>query len=522
VIKRLKIFEAMQPVVWLGSAGLVLAFCIYGGFFPASAASVFGALQTTIASQFGWFYILSASFFFFFVIWLCVSPYGNIRLGGDQAQPDFSYFAWFTMLFSAGMGIGLIFWSIAEPIMHYGSPPMANPETREAAAEALRFTFFHWGFHPWAVYVIFALGIAYYHFRFKLPLAPRSLLYPIIGERCRGYIGHLVDILCTVGTLFGVATSLGIGAMQINTGLSEYTDLAVSTEVQVWIIILVTLVATVSVVSGINRGIKLLSQFNILLALAFMVFLIMAGLTLYQLRMLTTTVGDYLQNVVGMSFWMGEGKEASWQQSWTIFYWGWWISWAPFVGIFIARISKGRTVREFVLNVFLAPVAVTFVWLAVFGGTGLHMELHGAGGIAEAVSENAALSLNAVLANLPFSSITPAIATLLVVTFFVTSSDSGSLVNDMVTSGGHPNPPRSQRIFWAFAEGIVAIVLLSSGGLIALQTASIASGLPITILLLFTCYGLVKAFRVDDGMDGVPGTHHLANGPSPQAGDAAD
>lgn len=495
--KRLKVFEAMEPVVWLGSAALIMSFCIYGGLFTESAASVFSAIQNYIASTFGWLYVLSTSFFMGFVIWLYFSPYGGIRLGGDDAKPEFSYFAWFTMLFSAGMGIGLVFWGIAEPMMHYQSPPIAQGGTAEAMAESLRFTFFHWGFHPWAVYIIFALGVGYYHFRLGLPLAPRSLLYPIIGERYRGIAGHLVDILCTVGTLFGVATSLGIGSMQINTGLSAYTSLPFDTNVQIWIIILVTIVATVSVVSGINKGIKILSQFNIVLGLGLLLFVLIAGPTVFQLRILTTTVGAYLQNIVGMSFWLGEGKANDWQQSWTIFYWGWWISWSPFVGIFIARISKGRTVKEFVLNVFLAPVAVTFLWLAVFGGTGLQMEIFGAGGIADAVSENAALSLNAVLAHLPFSSVTPAIATLLVVTFFVTSSDSGSLVNDMVTSGGHPDPPTSQRVFWALAEGAVAIVLLYSGGLSALQTASIASGLPIAILILFACYGLVKAFRVD-------------------------
>ena len=517
MLKRLKIFEAMEPVVWLGSAAVVIGFCIYGGLFTESAASVFKALQGYIATQFGWFYILSATFFLGFVVWLYFSPYGNIRLGRDDDEPDFSTFAWFTMLFSAGMGIGLVFWGIAEPIMHYQNPPTAQGGTPEALAESFRFTFFHWGFHPWAVYIIFALGIAYYHFRLGLPLAPRSLLYPVIGERFRGMAGHAVDILCTVGTLFGVATSLGIGSMQINVGISAYTALPIATHIQIWIIIIITMVATISVVSGIHNGIKLLSQFNILLALALLLFVLIAGPTLFQLRLLTTTVGDYLQHIVGMSFWMGEGKANDWQKSWTIFYWGWWISWSPFVGIFIARISKGRTVKEFVLTVFLAPVGVTFLWLAVFGGTGLQLELYGPGDIAEAVSENVALSLNAVLAHLPFASVTPAIATLLVITFFVTSSDSGSLVDDMVTSGGHPDPPTSQRIFWAFAEGAVAAVLLYTGGLGALQTASITSGLPITVMLLFASYGLVKAFRVDALTCGVPKAQLRENAPTATA-----
>jgi choline/glycine/proline betaine transport protein len=499
---RPNFLKAMEPTVWFGSAGLVIAFCVYGGLFTEHASGVFTATQAFIAEQFGWFYIMSVTFFVGFVVWLFFSPYGHIKLGSDDDEPEFSYFSWFTMLFSAGMGIGLVFWGIAEPIMHYQTPPLAGANTPEAVVEAMKFTFFHWGFHPWAVYIIFALGIAYYHFRHGLPLAPRSLLYPIIGDRFRGMAGHLTDILCTVGTLFGVATSLGLGAMQINAGIAAYTGIPFATNVQIWIITLITLVATVSVVSGIERGIRLLSGFNVILAGILLLFVFIAGPTVFQLKLLTNTLGSYLSGFVDLSLWMDLGESASWQKSWTIFYWGWWISWSPFVGIFIARISKGRTIREFVLNVFLAPTAVTFLWLAVFGGTGLHMELFGGGGISEAVSENVALSLNAVMEGLPFSSIMPAVATLLVITFFITSSDSGSLVDDMVTSGGHPDPPVAQRIFWAFSEGAVAGVLLYSGGLAALQTASITSGLPLTVLILFTCYGLVKALRIDAANEG--------------------
>lgn len=487
----------MEPTTWFGSAGLVIAFCFYGGLFTEHAADAFTAAQAFIADQFGWFYILSVSFFLGFVIWLYFSPYGRIRLGADDEEPEFGYFSWFTMLFSAGMGIGLVFWGIAEPIMHYQSPPLAEPESPAALAESMKFTFFHWGFHPWSVYIIFALGVGYYHFRHGLPLAPRSLLYPVLGERFRGMAGHLTDILCTVGTLFGVATSLGMGAMQINTGISAYFEIPIGTTAQIWIIVLITLVATASVVSGIHKGIRILSEFNVILGSLVLLFVILAGPTVFQLKLLTNTLGDYLSSLIQLSLWIDLSEKAAWQKGWTIFYWGWWISWSPFVGIFIARISKGRTVREFVLNVFLAPTAVTFLWLAVFGGTGLHLEAFGAGGIAEAVSDNVALSLVAVFSRLPFASLMPAVVTLLVITFFITSSDSGSLVNDMVTSGGHPDPPTVQRVFWALSEGAVAGVLLYTGGLSALQTASITSGLPLTVLILFACYGLVKAFRVD-------------------------
>ena len=510
--KRPRFMEAMEPTVFLGSASLVIGFLIFGSFFTETAANLFTATQAFIAETFGWFYILSVSLFVGFVIWLWFSPYGDIRLGDDDSRPEFSYFAWFTMLFSAGMGIGLVFWGIAEPITHYLAPPTVEAETPEAVLEAMRTTFFHWGFHPWAVYIIFGLAIAYYHFRHGLPLAPRSLLYPVLGEKFRGILGHLMDILCTVGTLFGVATSLGLGAMQINAGISEFTGLAQATDVQIIIIMVITLIATISVVSGVENGIRLLSEFNVILACVLLLFVFVFGPTLFQLKMFASTLGDYLQHFVEKSFWIDMREGSNWQTGWTLFYWGWWISWSPFVGVFIARISKGRTVREFVLNVFLAPTLATFVWLAVFGGTGLHIELYGVGGLAEVVKENVALSFHTVLNQLPWASVTSVLGTLLVITFFITSSDSGSLVDDMVTSGGHPDPPTSQRIFWAFSEGAVAAVLLYFGGLKALQTASITLGLPITVALLVACYGLVKALKIDYETAGLPETEALAKG----------
>jgi len=505
----------MQPTVFFTSAALIIAFVLFGSFYTELAATVFGAVQGFIANTFGWIYVLGVTFMVFFVVWLYFSPYGHIRFGGDDAKPDFSDFSWFAMLFSAGMGIGLVFWSIGEPMFHYLSPPQGTGRTPEAMQLAMKLTFFHWGFHPWAVYIVFGATIAYFHFRHKLPLAPRSMLYPLIGDRIYGGLGHGVDILCVVGTLFGVATSLGFGAMQINSGLGAYFDLEQSTSVQILIIIIITMIATLSVVSGVNKGIRLLSTFNILLAAFMVLFIFFAGPTLFQLHLLVNTLGAYLQTFVSTSFWMDMRTEGNWQTGWTIFYWGWWISWSPFVGIFIARISKGRTVREFVLNVFLVPSLVTFIWLAVFGGTGLHMEINNTAEIAEVVNTDVALSLHTVLEHLPFSTASVALGTLLVIVFFVTSSDSGSLVVDMITSGGHPNPHVVQRVFWAFSEGAVACVLLYSGGLKALQTASITTGLPIAILLLIACYGLVKALRVDASVDGVPTKQDLVSGAEP-------
>jgi len=408
--------------------------------------------------------VLIATGFLIFSLYLVFSRFGKIRLGGPDDRPEFSYFSWFVMLFSAGMGTGLVFWGVAEPITHYIDPPLAGARTPEAAREAMRFTFFHWGLHPWAIYIVIGLGIAYFHFRHKLPLAPRSLLYPLIGERMYGPIGHGVDILCTVGTLLGVATSLGLGAMQINTGIAEYFDVPFTTGVQVMIVATITGVATISVVSGIRAGIRRLSQLNLILAAILFAFVLLAGPTVYLLDTFVGTLGLYLQQLPKTSLWIDFTRESDWQANWTLFYWGWWISWAPFVGVFVARISRGRTVREFIVSVLIMPTCATFLWLSVFGGTGLHREIFGGGGLSSMVQNNVALSLHAMLRDLPLPELTLALATLVIVIFFITSSDSGSLVDDMVTSGGHPDPPRAQRVFWAVSEGMVAATLLIVGG----------------------------------------------------------
>jgi choline/glycine/proline betaine transport protein len=502
-MQRPALFKTMEPAVFLGAAALVVAFVLFGALYSDTAAATFSALQTFIVGTFGWFYILCASFLLLFVLWLMFSRYGRIRLGGDGSKPEFGYFAWFTMLFSAGMGTGLVFWGVAEPMNHYLSPPFGEGSSPAALGEAMRISFFHWGLHPWAIYIVFGLSLAYFHFRHELPLAPRSLLYPLIGKRIHGPIGHVVDILATVGTLFGVATSLGFGAMQINTGLGELADVPHNARVQVLIIAVVTAIATISVVSGLHRGIQRLSQANILLAALLLLFVFVAGPTVYLLEIFATSLGKYLQNIVHSSLWMDLRRDSDWQANWTLFYWSWWISWSPFVGVFVARISKGRTVREFVISVLLVPSIATFLWFSVFGGTGLYLQTT-AGGLAEPVTQNAALALHTMLGYLPWETVTTVLATLLILIFFVTSSDSGSFVDDMVTSGGHPDPPRIQRVFWALAEGAVAAVLLLAGGLQALRTASLTSGLPMAMLLLATAYGLFRSLRIDAKTDGIP------------------
>jgi len=497
--------SAMNPPVWLGSAGVVVAFVVGGGVFSDRAGQIFTAVQAGIVENFGWFYVLSASAILIFVVWLSISPHGRIRLGPDDAEPEFGYFGWLAMLFSAGMGTGLVFWGVAEPLSHFVEPPLVEPRSAEALGQALQVTFFHWGLHPWAVYTLFALAIGYFHFRHELPLAPRSMLYPLLGERIHGWIGHVVDVLCTVGTLFGVATSLGLGATQINVGIARFAGVSEDDLVfQIGIIASITAVATTSVVLGIEKGVRRLSSLNMLLALGVLLFVLAAGPTVFILDGFVSGLGRYLQELPFWSLRINPQPDATWQQDWTLFYWSWWISWSPFVGIFVARISYGRTLRQIVLNVLFVPTLVTFLWLATVGGTGLHLEWIQGAGIADAIQSTPAIGLHRMLEELPLGVFTSVAATLLIIVFFITSSDSGSLVDDMVTSGGHPDPPKAQRVFWAVAEGTVAATLLYTGGLQALRTASLQSGLPMAVLLLLSAVGLKKALDLDRQTEGVP------------------
>lgn len=489
--------QEVEPVVFFAALSLIAIFIAFATVFNRVARGAFDRLQQGIVSNFGWFYILGMAFFLIFVVGLLLSPYGHVRLGRDDEQPEFSSFSWFAMLFSAGMGIGLVFWSIAEPISHFGEPPLPADEPWQLARQAMRYTFFHWGLHPWAAYVIVAMSMAYFSFRHKLPLTIRSVFYPILGKRIFGPIGHMIDTFSVVATLFGLTTSLGLGVMQINTGLNFLTGMPVTKTNQVLLITGITSVAVISVVTGLGKGVKLLSEFNIYLALALLIFIGVAGPTRFLLDLTVQTTGDYLQHVVELSFKTDAFRDKEWIRTWTIFYWAWWIAWAPFVGTFIARISRGRTIREFILGVLLVPTLVTFVWLAFFGGTALHMELFQGGGIAEAVKEDVTTALYVTLGRLPLPLISKALSTLLIATFFVTSSDSGTYVIDTFISGGNPDPPLSQRLIWGFMEGGVAALLVVVGGLRALQTASLTAALPFTVIMLFMCYCLVRALQTD-------------------------
>lgn len=504
--------ETMLPPVFLGSAFVILVFVVFGAGFTSLAAATFEAVQSFIVRTFGWFYVLSASVILAFVVGICMTRFGRIRLGGEDAKPEFGRLTWFTMLMAAGMGIGLVFFGVAEPIEHYLAPIAAEGGSDAAIGEAMVLTYFHWGLHPWAIYIAMALPLAYFHFRHGLPLAPRSLLYPIIGRRIHGWIGHTIDIVATVGTLFGVGTSLGLGAMQINAGLDMIAGVDMGLVTQVLIIALITTVATISVVTGLKVGIRRLSQFNVGVAGLLLLFVVVTGPTLYMIEIFTSSIGAYLQTLPHNSFWINQARFGDWQADWTLFYWSWWIAWSPFVGIFAARISRGRTVRELVMGMLAVPVLVSFFWFAVFGGTALYIEHFGPGGIAEPAQADEALSLFAMLQHLPLTAIMSGIGILIIVIFFVTSSDSGSLVDVMVTSGGNPNPPKSYRIFWCVTEGVVAAVLLIAGGLAALRTASLTPALPMTLFLLIGCYGLMKALSVDAATEGRPSRRELYEG----------
>lgn len=491
----------MEPAVFIPSALLVVGFVLMGSLASEVTAAYFTTVRDVILGRLGWFYVLGASLILVFVLGLLVGPSATVRLGPDDEKPEFSRAAWLAMLFSAGMGTGLVYWGVAEPVHHLLDPPpgLDGPVTSRTheATRALSVAFFHWGLHPWAIYALFGVSIAYFHFRRGLPLAPRAMLYPVLGRAIFRWPGHLVDIVCTVGTLFGVATSLGLGAQQVNAGLALAAGIASSdVGVQLLLIAVMTAVATLSVVMGIKGGIRRLSQINMILAGLMLLFVAALGPTVEVLRLLTSSLGAYLSDLPGRALYIRLEAGDGWQERWTLFYWSWWISWAPFVGVFIARISRGRTIREFVASVLLVPSGVTFVWLSVVGGTGMSLVSEAGGGgamLAEAARSEPAIALHRLLAELPLGFVTLPFATLLIVLFFISSSDSGSLVDDMVTSGGHPNPPRVQRVFWAVSEGAVAATLLSTGGLEALRTASLQSGLPMLCVLLLAAFGLARA-----------------------------
>ncbi|MCF8125687.1 MAG: BCCT family transporter [Desulfotignum sp.] len=488
--------SSAKMTFWISLAVMII-FVFFGVVAPESFGNAADVVFKYMKEAWGWSFIFGASIFLVMTVFLLLSPVGQIRLGGDDEKPAYSNLTWFAMLFSCGMGIGLLFWGVSEPIWHYMWPPHGEAKTAATVHLSMQYAFFHWGFHPWAIYTVVAASLAYFSYRKGLPMLLSSCLEPILGRKgVEGPWGMLVNVIGVFATLFGLATSLGLGAMQIGGGLESLFGFTSGPALWVTIVIVATLAAIISTSTGIDRGIKYLSNINIVVAVLLMLLVFIIGPTVFILKLLTQATGDYLQNIIQMSFGLdaaGAGTEG-WYNAWTVFYWAWWIAWAPFVGTFIARVSRGRTIRNFIVGVMLVPVAVSMVWFAVFGGSALYETfINGNEAIMTAVNADSALGFFALLQGFPLSGLLIFVAMFSVIVFFVTSSDSGTYVNGMLTSGGNPDPPLYLRIVWGSLEGIIAAILLFTGGLKALQTASVVGGFPFMIIMLLMLYCLMKA-----------------------------
>ena len=484
--------------VFVPSATILLILVGFSAMAPESAGGLFQTIQNTIITYASWYYVLVVAVILVTVTAVTFSRFGDIKLGPDHSEPDYSFLSWFAMLFSAGMGIGLMFFGVAEPVMHFLNPPLGDGGTPAAAAQAMELTFFHWGIHAWSMYAIVALILAYFAYRHNLPLTLRSSLYPLIGDRIYGPIGALIDIFAVLGTVCGVATSLGLGVLQINSGLAYLFDVPVSSTVQIILVVVTTILATISVVLGLDVGIKRLSELNIFLAIALLLGVLLIGPTVYLLQAFVQNTGSYLSELVTKTFNLYTYNPTDWIGGWTIFYWGWWLSWAPFVGLFIARISRGRTIREFVLGAMLGPTLFTLFWMTVFGNSGIDLILNqGVTSLGAAVQADSSVALFKFFENFPMSEVLSFIAVIMVMVFFVTSADSGALVVNMLCAYGEDDTPAIQRSIWTVFIGLIAIVLLLAGGLGSLQTAAIASALPFSVALLFAMWGFWKALSQD-------------------------
>jgi choline/glycine/proline betaine transport protein len=488
----------INPPVFIGASAITIAFALLGVLGPQRAESIFKVMQAWIIDRFGWFYLLSVAVFFIVVLILALSRFGSLKLGPDDAEPDFPYLSWVAMLFAAGMGIGLMFFAVGEPMTHFVKPPDDLPRSIDASRHAMMITFFHWGFHAWAIYTVVGLSLAYFGFRYNLPLTIRSGLYPLLKERINGPWGHAVDIFAVCGTIFGIATSLGLGVLQINAGLNYIAGVPVGPIVQIVLVVVITCAAAASVISGVTKGIRRLSEFNLILAIALMAFVFAVGPSELLLRSFVQNVGFYLDGLVLRTFNIYAYEPKPWIGSWTLFYWAWWISWSPFVGMFIARVSRGRTVREFVIAVLFIPAGFTFLWMTIFGNTAMYIDTTIANGaLGDAVVSDVTAGLFRFFEYLPLPTVTSAVAVLLVAVFFVTSSDSGALVVDTIAAGGELETSALQRLYWCVLIGAVAAALLLAGGLSALQTVTIASALPFTVIMLVLCWGLFRGLSAD-------------------------
>lgn len=515
------LFKGMHKGMTIFSALLVSAFVMFTAFFSEYAGSIFGIVRAWVEDVFGWYYMITIVGLILICAFLIVTKYGSIRLGADDSKPDYSNFTWFSMLFSAGIGIGILFFGVAEPIFYldnsgvfgYPNNPYADiagatAMNAERAIDALRVTYFHWGFHGWAVYVVVGMALAFFAYRKNLPLALRSTLYPFIGDRIYGPIGHFVDVLGVLACVFGVATSLGLGVSQMAVGLERLFGVDSGFQTQLFLIIGISIISIISAVSGVNRGIKLISQMNVFVSIFVVGFFLFGGPTTWLIKTFFASTADYVVNFMQMGVWFPEDEaQALWQKGWTVFYWGWWLAWAPFVGLFIARISKGRTIREFMIGVLIVPTVVIFIWLCIFGGTAMYQELNAAGGVGTAgimdevknwnLPQALFVSADGIAGTGIFGWILSASMVFLLMSWFVTSSDSATLVLTTVLSFGNENPPQKFRIFWGVVIGFVAAALLYAGGLSALQTALIVTALPMSVLVIVMTLGVIKSVLFD-------------------------
>ncbi|OUM22573.1 BCCT family transporter [Pseudomonas putida] len=509
------LFKGLNPIVTVGSLSIVVAFVVLCASYGDQAAGVFKGASDAILDHLKWFYLALVSGILGVLVYIAFSRFGALKLGRADEKPEFSFAAWIAMLFSAGMGVGLIFWSVAEPVLHYASNPFTPGLTDQAASMAMRITLLHWGLHPWAIFTVIGLGLAYFAYREGLPLALRSILYPLIGNRIYGPIGHTVDIIGGAVTAFGVSQSLGLGVEQINMGMHQVFGTPVTLSFKLSIIAVVTVIASVSLVAGVSRGMKRLSTLNMWISLGLMLVVLGLGPTNYIMNLLFESAGDYAQNIIGMSFWTDAQADSAWQKSWTAFYWPWWMTWGPFVGLFIARISRGRTIRELVFGALLVPTLVTILWMAVFGGTALKDEQQArqayqqlpvaeqtavgpfqGGPVLEATRKETTTAMFTLLDRLDgptLGAVLSVIICLLLAVHFVTAADAGTQVLCMLNSLGSINPPNWIRVLWCVLEGAIAASLVIAGGLLAIQMASIVVGLPIAFYMLLTGYSLMRS-----------------------------
>ncbi|WP_254446748.1 BCCT family transporter [Ruegeria sp. HKCCD8929] len=517
LIAKSGLFTGMNATMAIASMAMIIAFVAYTIIDVEKSSAVFAVGKNFIIGTLDWFYVLVVNAALFFSVWLMLSRFGDVKLGKDDDEPDFSTFSWIAMLFSAGLGSGLIYWGVAEPMYHIQGNPFnvqagIEDGSTAAAVKAVTVTIFHWGFHGWGLYVLTGLALAYFAYRNDLPLTPRSALYPILKDRIYGPWGNLVDLIAVFGTIFGIATSLGLGIVPIGAGIERLGIMENTVSNQLILVAIITVLGTASAASGVGKGVRILSEMNVMASLGLLILFLILGPTAFILGIVISGMGDYLWNVVPMGFWINGDPENQWQSWWTIFYWGWWIAWCPFVGMFIARVSKGRTIREFTLAVLFVPVSVVMIWMGVFGGAAAGVDLFYNSGVAETVNEDYARGVFATVAGFGYDWLTIPVyvlITVLLISWFVTSSDSGTLVMCTMLSMGDEHPPIKFRIFWGLTSGVVAAVLMLAGGLSALQTASIVAGLPIAVIVLLMIYGMVRTLHEEHPLPDVEDKREL-------------